>query len=135
MRVRTAASASSRDGRGVAGAGAARTCSDNCCLGNDFTMASINTLRWTARRQIGPRRVGAPVLHRVLLHEENGRCNPRLPDLHGGPAKPDAPLLVTRSASIYVSLPPGQSTGRGPGAPKKSKMAYTHRILQLAANV
>src|SRR5262249_52694337 len=41
MRVRTAAAASSREGRGTVGSGAARTCSDSPVFGNDLMMASI----------------------------------------------------------------------------------------------
>src|SRR5919197_3251848 len=123
MSVRTAASASSREGRGTTGSGAARTCSERVDFSVDgfgqglMTASIARSLRSTGLVGRGCHRGGR------ISHTRFGRFDPcaatgrRIPNLHGflsnllqlaSPARrppPAAPLclLAPPEHSLYIA--------------------------------
>src|SRR5712691_12055294 len=125
MRVRTAASASSREGFGTIGCGADRTwsdkgLSDRVGFGQGLTTASIRGLSVrTAQKAGGVTGAAASVIRALGGFHPCAPTGRRIPFLHGSvlmakPSRPaiESPARAGRPVPIYSSEPVVQSRDR-----------------------
>src|SRR5215831_696034 len=111
MSVRTAASASSREGRGSTGTGADRTCSDKPCFGHSFTLVFFTSMTGLsvrpafARRQRRECHRGGRVSYSAAAVPGNrGFWTPHSHSAWLKPCRRREPLLAPSGQPLYIQL-------------------------------
>src|SRR5215471_822938 len=111
MRVRTAASACSREGLGSTGVGTARTCSDKPCFGHGFTLVFFTSMTGLSVRPALAQRAVPEVSPGWPRQSSTGPYSASrgtwTPHSHSAwllPCRREEPLLAPSGPPLYIRL-------------------------------